>query len=63
MKRVTRRDFVKTSVAAGLAFGVPHLGRAATPTAKNAGPNGELRLAVIGMGSFETPGNVGGRGH
>ena len=58
MKRVTRRDFVKTSVAAGLAMGVPRLGRAATT-----GANDELRVAVIGMGSFETPGNVGGRGH
>ncbi len=63
MKRVTRRDFVKTSMAAGLAFGAPRLGRAATAGTENAGPNGELRLAVIGMGSFETPGNVGGRGH
>ena len=60
MKRVTRRDFIKTFATVGLAFGMP-LGRAATPGAKNAGPNGELRLAVIGMGSFETPGNVGGR--
>lgn len=62
MRRVTRRDFVKGSIVAGVAFGVPSLGRTGTSLAPGAGPNSEVRLAIMGMGGIDTPGNVGGRG-
>ena len=50
------------SLAAGLAWGLPRLGRAGTPQSKAAGPNSEVRIGIVGMGGLETPGNVGGRG-
>jgi predicted dehydrogenase len=62
MKRLTRREFVQGSIAAGVALGVPRLGRAASPAGKSVGPNSEVRLAIVGLGSLDTPGNVGGRG-
>jgi predicted dehydrogenase len=52
----------KGSLAAGLAWGLPRLGRAGTPQSKAAGPNSEVRIGIVGMGGLETPGNVGGRG-
>ncbi len=56
MKPITRRECLSGSIAAGLAFGLPRL------AAKAAGPNEEVRIAVIGLGGINTVGGVGGRG-
>src|SRR3954468_20917001 len=58
----TRRQFLKTSVAAGAALAVsrrPLRAAAAGPI----GANEAIRVAVIGMGGTDTVGGVGGRGH
>jgi len=55
MQNVTRRDFVKSSMAAGLALGLSRSGKAA-------GANSEVRLAIVGLGGIDVPGSVGGRG-
>ena len=62
MKRIHRREFFARTAAAGLAAGLPalHLGRARSCCA--AGPNDEIRLAIIGMGGLNVVGGVGGRG-
>ncbi len=62
MKRVARRDFLRSSLAGGLAVGLPGLARGAEGTAKAAGPNAEVRIAVIGLGSVDAIGGVGARG-
>ncbi|MCY2989984.1 MAG: Gfo/Idh/MocA family oxidoreductase [Planctomycetota bacterium] len=61
MKRTTRRDFLKTSVTGGLALGLPNLG-VAQRRLQAAGPNAEVRVAVVGLGGIDTIGGVGGRG-
>ncbi len=55
MQKLTRRGFVKGCTAAGLAFGLPRF-------ARSAGPNSDVRLAIIGLGGIDVPGGVGGRG-
>jgi predicted dehydrogenase len=63
MRQVTRRDFVKGGVAAGLGFGLTRAVRAAdTPSVSAASPNSDVRLAIIGLGGIDIPGSVGGRG-
>ncbi|QEH38373.1 Inositol 2-dehydrogenase [Aquisphaera giovannonii] len=61
MKPITRRNFLGTSAATGLAMGMPAIlgGR----SARAASPNEAIRVAVIGMGSTTAVGGVGGRGH
>lgn len=60
MQRITRRDMVKRTVAGGLAGGVYSM---VGPTAtRAAGPNGEVRLGIVGLGGIDVPGSVGGRG-
>jgi predicted dehydrogenase len=61
MNPIPRRSFLKSSLAAGLALGVPPLVKGAAPRA--IGPNEAVRLAVIGLGSTTAVGGVGGRGH
>ena len=56
MKRTTRRNFLRTSVAAGLALGLPRLALGADA------PNSQVRLGIVGLGGIDTPGGVGGRG-
>jgi hypothetical protein len=60
MKQVTRRDILKGSMAAGLALGLPRpvLGEGRSA----AGPNAEVRMAIVGLGGIDTVGGVGGRG-
>jgi predicted dehydrogenase len=59
-KRTTRRSFLGTSLAGGLALSLPLRGAIAAPaTARVAGANGDIRIAMIGLGG---PGGVGGRG-
>ncbi|MCX6898115.1 MAG: Gfo/Idh/MocA family oxidoreductase [Verrucomicrobia bacterium] len=55
MKRMTRRDFLKASTAAGLAFGMPRL-------VIGGEPNSDIRIAVVGLGGINIVGGVGGRG-
>ena len=55
MRKITRRRFVKGSVAAGLAFGLCRSGRSASP-------NSDVRLAIVGLGGINIPASVGGRG-
>ena len=55
MKQLTRRDFLKTSAAAGLAFGMPSLATAGSA-------DSEVRVAMVGLGGIKIPGSVGGRG-
>jgi predicted dehydrogenase len=55
MRKATRRDFVKGCLAAGLGLGSPR-------SARSAGPNSDVRLAIVGLGGIDVPGSVGGRG-
>ncbi len=55
MKQLTRRDFLKTSAVAGLAFGMPSLATAGSA-------DSEVRIAMVGLGGIKIPGSVGGRG-
>jgi predicted dehydrogenase len=60
MKRISRRDVLKTTVAGGIVGGV-----SASLWEKHAsasGPNSEVRLAILGLGGIDIPGSVGGRG-
>jgi predicted dehydrogenase len=63
MKPITRRIFLKSSMTAGLALGVPRtvIGGEVSPQAN--GPNDTIRVAVMGLGSTTALGGVGGRGH
>ena len=63
MSSITRRDFLKTTTAAGLALGLPRLVLGAEGSPKAKGPNETIRLAVVGLGSTTATGGVGGRGH
>ena len=63
MKQTTRRYFLKSSMAAGLALGWPGMVIGSAAQSKAAGANDVVRLAVIGMGGTTTVGGVGGRGH
>ncbi len=62
MKAATRRDFLRRSMLGGLALGLPALLPGGLRRAKAAGPNSEIRLAIIGLGGINIPGSVGGRG-
>jgi predicted dehydrogenase len=57
MKSIPRRSFLKGSMTAGLALGMPGTGL------RSVGPNDAVNVAVIGLGSTTAVGGVGGRGH
>ena len=57
MKRTTRRNFLKTSLAAGVTLGLPRI-----VIGRQSEPSETVRFAVIGMGAIKGTG-VGGRGH
>jgi predicted dehydrogenase len=63
MKKTTRRNFLKTSLAAGLSLGLPRIVIGGQEPAKTAEPSDTVRVAVIGMGATKAIGGVGGRGH
>src|SRR5437899_5045524 len=63
MKTITRRSFLNTSFTAGLALGMPRIVIGAEGSSVSPGPNGTVRVAVIGLGSTTAVGGVGGRGH
>jgi predicted dehydrogenase len=62
MKTTSRRQFLKTTVVAGLGLAATRRSFAAA-TSRPVGANEAVRVAVIGMGGTETVGGVGGRGH
>ena len=60
MKRISRRDVLKTTVAGGILCGV-----GTSLWEKHASAwdvNSEVRLAILGLGGIDVPGSVGGRG-
>ena len=59
--RVSRRRFL-AGTAASIAFGLPALRLGRESSCQAAGPNDEIRLAVIGLGGLNVVGGVGGRG-
>jgi predicted dehydrogenase len=62
MTPITRRHFLKSSMTASLALGIPKIVISADgPQTK--GPKDTVRLAVVGLGSTTAVGGVGGRGH
>ncbi|HEU5116784.1 MAG TPA: Gfo/Idh/MocA family oxidoreductase, partial [Isosphaeraceae bacterium] len=61
MKPIPRRSFLKGSMGAGLALGMP--GRMLGAGPRSGGPNDTVNIAVIGLGSTTAVGGVGGRGH
>jgi len=61
MKQTTRRNFLKRSVVGGLALALPRWGTASRKVYA-AGPNDEIRVAVVGLGGMYSGGGVGGRG-
>ncbi|MGO8674818.1 MAG: Gfo/Idh/MocA family protein [Limisphaerales bacterium] len=63
MKQTTRRDFLKSSMAAGLAVGLPRMGIGEEGSSKTSGANDAVRLAIVGLGATKAIGGVGGRGH
>jgi predicted dehydrogenase len=62
MKRITRRDFVKDSMTAGLVLGMPRIVMGQS-SSNGVAPNETVRVAVIGLGDTTAVGGVGGRGH
>jgi len=62
MKRTTRRDFLKSSAARGVGIGLPALALGGARYSQAAGPNAQVRVAVLGLGSIDVIGGVGGRG-
>lgn len=61
MTRVTRRGFLQSSLAGGLALASRNRSAAAAPFSKSLGANDDVRVAVIGLGQLGPPG-VGARG-
>src|SRR4051812_9892477 len=62
MKQTSRRQFLKTSMAAGFGLAAQRTAFSAVAS-RTIGANESVRIAVIGMGGTETIGGVGGRGH
>jgi predicted dehydrogenase len=63
MQQTTRRNFLKNSMAAGLALGLPRRVIGGELPSKAAGVNDMVRVAVVGLGATTAVGGVGGRGH
>jgi len=58
-----RRSFLKCAGAGALTLGLRGIGLAAAAPARLAGANDAVRFAVVGIGSAEAKGGVGGRRH
>jgi len=63
MKKATRRDFLKGTVTAATALGLPDLVLGGEPTSKAGGANSEIHIGVVGLGDVAAIDGVGGRGH
>jgi predicted dehydrogenase len=61
MSRINRRRFL-AGAATAAAFGLPALRLGRDSSCRAAGPNDEIRLAIIGLGGLNVVGGVGGRG-
>ena len=57
-----RRSFLKCAVPGALTLGLRGIGLAVASPTGVAGANDDVRLAVVGIGSAEAKGGVGGRG-
>lgn len=62
MRRLARRTFLTRSMVGGLMFGAPSLILGSARPGRAAGPNGAIRLGILGLGGINTVGGVGGRG-
>ena len=62
MTRFTRRRFMQSSLAGGLAFALGDRSTATAPFSRPIGANDDIRVAVVGLGQLGGPG-VGARGH
>ena len=58
-----RRSFLNCAGAGALTLGLRGIGPAAPTPGGLGGANDDVRLAVVGIGSAEAEGGVGGRGH
>ncbi|MGA2031046.1 MAG: Gfo/Idh/MocA family oxidoreductase [Thermoguttaceae bacterium] len=63
MKRATRREFLKSSVTAAAALGLPSLALGGDPPSKGGGADAAVRIGIVGLGDVAAIGGVGGRGH
>ena len=63
LNTTSRRQFLKGSLTAGLALGLPRFGWSADSSSAARSPNEVIRVAVIGLGDTTAIGGVGGRGH
>ncbi len=63
MKRATRREFLKSSVAAAATLGLPSLSLGGVPPSKGSGADSDVRIGIVGLGAVAAIGGVGGRGH
>jgi predicted dehydrogenase len=61
--QIDRRRFLDYVGAGAVALGLPRVGVAVSTVAKPVGANDDVRIAVVGMGSAEAKGGVGGRGN
>src|SRR5581483_1215907 len=61
MTRISRRIFLKSSLATGVTLAMPKILLGASRDVK--GPNEQIRVAVLGLGSTTAVVGVGGRGH
>jgi predicted dehydrogenase len=62
MNGINRRTMIRSSLAAGLALGLPHAYVDDARSELATGPNSDVRLGLIGLGGIDVPGSVGGRG-
>jgi hypothetical protein len=62
MKRIGRRSFLKYAATGAVALDLSRLGSAASAQSTRAPVSDDVRLAIIGIGSKEAIGGVGGRG-
>ncbi len=63
MPRATRREFLKSSITAAAALGLPNLVLGDDSPSKGGGAEADVRIGIVGLGDVAAVGGVGGRGH
>jgi predicted dehydrogenase len=63
MNPITRRNFLKNSLMAGMVLGMPRIVTGAVNSSPPSRANDTIRTAVLGLGDTAAVGGVGGRGH